>query len=102
MYTGQNPTLLSTPSPGFLTRSPNPFQDKQQHFQAAMNDPVQTPERAPRLFDLITFAAERVKPAFWYALRNTLVAENLDQAQRIAYGPDKRFRRVVTLQGQVG
>jgi structural maintenance of chromosome 4 len=67
-----------------------------------MNDPVQTPEGVPRLFDLITFAAEQVKPAFWYALRNTVVAENLDQAQRIAYGQDTRFRRVVTLQGQVG
>lgn len=39
-----------------------------------------------------------LRPAFYYAMGNTLVAENMDQAARIAYGPDKRFRRVVTLQ----
>jgi chromosome segregation ATPase len=37
-----------------------------------------------------------------YALRNTLVAEDLEQASRIAYGTkDKRFARVVTLAGQL-
>jgi chromosome segregation ATPase len=35
--------------------------------------------------------------AFYWALRNTLVAKDLDQASRIAYGGDKRFSRVVTV-----
>lgn len=42
---------------------------------------------------------ERVLPAFYFALRDTLVGENLEQATRIAYG--KVRYRVVTLQGAV-
>lgn len=42
---------------------------------------------------------EDVRTAFYYALRDTLVAENLDQASRIAYGA-QRFR-VVTLGGDL-
>jgi structural maintenance of chromosome 4 len=53
----------------------------------------------PRLFDIIRVEDERVKPAFYYALRDTLVANDLDQATRIAYGR-QRFR-VVTLDGQL-
>jgi hypothetical protein len=37
-----------------------------------------------------------------YALRNTLVAKDLEQASRIAYGSrDRRFARVVTVAGQL-
>lgn len=37
-----------------------------------------------------------------YALRNTLVAKDLEQASRIAYGTrDRRFARVVTVAGQL-
>uniref|UniRef100_A0A8W7PFD3 Structural maintenance of chromosomes protein n=1 Tax=Anopheles coluzzii TaxID=1518534 RepID=A0A8W7PFD3_ANOCL len=57
------------------------------------------PENVPRLFDLIRVEDERVLPAFYFALRDTLVAENLDQGQRIAYGR-QRFR-VVTIGGDV-
>jgi hypothetical protein len=35
--------------------------------------------------------------AFYYAMRDTVVAHDLDQASRIAYGQDPRWRRVVTL-----
>ncbi|KFM26520.1 Structural maintenance of chromosomes protein 4 [Auxenochlorella protothecoides] len=42
----------------------------------------------------------RMRPAFFFALRDTLVAADLDQAARIAYGPDPRWRRVVTLAGE--
>lgn len=42
---------------------------------------------------------ERILPAFYFALRNTLVANDLEQGTRIAYGA-KRFR-VVTLNGDV-
>lgn len=39
---------------------------------------------------------------FRYALRNTLVAKDLEQASRIAYGTrDRRFARVVTVAGQL-
>ncbi|KAF0884940.1 SMC4 protein, partial [Crocuta crocuta] len=40
------------------------------------------------------------KVAFYFALRDTLVADNLDQATRVAYQKDRRWR-VVTLQGQI-
>ncbi|KAI8423716.1 hypothetical protein MSG28_012747 [Choristoneura fumiferana] len=57
------------------------------------------PENVPRLFDLITVRDERMLPAFYFALRDTLVAENLDQARRIAYGRTRY--RVVTLGGEL-
>lgn len=62
-------------------------------------DPIQTPENVPRLFDLIKPKEPRFAAAFYKAVGNTLVAENMDQANRIAYG-QKRWR-VVTLAGQL-
>lgn len=53
----------------------------------------------PRLFDLVSVSDPKLRLAFWYALRHTLVADNLDQASRIAYGT--RFSRVVTMAGQL-
>jgi len=51
----------------------------------------------PRLFDLVRVREERVRLAFYFALRDTVVADSLDQASRIAYGKDKRWGRVVTI-----
>ncbi|KAG2452715.1 hypothetical protein HYH02_002947 [Chlamydomonas schloesseri] len=75
--------------------------EKQQHLERAANERIDTPEGCPRLFDLIKIKDARLRPAFFYACGNTLVANDLDQASRIAYGQDRRFRRVVTLQGQL-
>jgi structural maintenance of chromosome 4 len=61
--------------------------------------PIRTPENAPRLFDLIKPKSPEFAPAFYSVLRNTLVANDLDQANRIAYG-SPRFR-VVTLNGEL-
>ena len=61
--------------------------------------PIQTPENAPRLFDLIRAKEDRFRPAFYHALQDTLVADDLAQANRIAYGA-KRWR-VVTLAGEL-
>ncbi|KAF9264610.1 RecF/RecN/SMC protein [Marasmius fiardii PR-910] len=61
--------------------------------------PKPTPENVPRLFDLITIKDERFRPAFYKALADTLVAQDITQANRIAYG-EKRWR-VVTLTGQL-
>ncbi|KAL0952089.1 hypothetical protein HGRIS_008725 [Hohenbuehelia grisea] len=61
-------------------------------------DPIKTPESVPRLYDLVKPKDPKFLPAFYKALRDTLVAENLEQANRIAYGSTKRWR-VVTLQG---
>lgn len=61
---------------------------------------IQTPENTPRLFDMVKVKDEKVSQAFYFALRDTLVANNLDQATRVAFQKDKRWR-VVTLQGQI-
>lgn len=73
--------------------------EKQQRFQAKIGRKIQTPENVHRLFDLIKVEDERVLLAFYYGLQDTLVAQDLDQATRIAYG---RMRyRVVTLKGEL-
>uniref|UniRef100_A0A7N0V152 Structural maintenance of chromosomes protein n=1 Tax=Kalanchoe fedtschenkoi TaxID=63787 RepID=A0A7N0V152_KALFE len=73
--------------------------EKQTDHLHRLKEKVNTPEGAPRLFDLVKVQDEKMKLAFYAALGNTVVAENIDQATRIAYGGSKEFRRVVTLDG---
>lgn len=73
--------------------------EKVSHLMGQCNHRIQTPENVPRLFDLIQVEDDRVRPAFFFSLRNTLVSKDLDQGTRIAYGA-QRFR-VVTLSGEV-
>ncbi|KAG0183387.1 hypothetical protein DFQ29_005763 [Apophysomyces sp. BC1021] len=61
--------------------------------------PIETPENVPRLFDLVKPKDKRFLPAFYSVLKDTVVADNLQQANRIAYGA-KRWR-VVTLDGKL-
>lgn len=61
--------------------------------------PIETPENVPRLFDLVQPKDPKFAPAFYSVLRDTLVAKDLQQATRIAYGR-KRWR-VVTLDGKL-
>lgn len=61
--------------------------------------PIQTPEDVPRLFDLIKPRDPKFALAFYNNLYDTLVARDLAQANRIAYGA--RRWRVVTLDGQL-
>ncbi|OXG87424.1 hypothetical protein C345_03199 [Cryptococcus neoformans A2-102-5] len=63
-------------------------------------NPIQTPENVPRLFDLIKPKDPKFAPAFYKGLGNTLVANDLEQAQRIGFGSSQRWR-VVTLGGQL-
>lgn len=62
--------------------------------------PIRTPEDCPRLFDMVRVKDEGVRPAFYFALRDTLVAQDMEQATRMAFQGDKRWR-VVTLKGQI-
>ncbi|XP_038162297.1 structural maintenance of chromosomes protein 4 isoform X2 [Cyprinodon tularosa] len=62
--------------------------------------PIRTPENSPRLFDMVKVNDESVRPAFYFALRDTLVAQDMEQATRMAFQKDKRWR-VVTLKGQI-
>ncbi|KAH9017591.1 SMCs flexible hinge [Lactarius hengduanensis] len=60
---------------------------------------IRTPENVPRLFDLVEAKEPRFAHAFYEALRDTLVAQDLAQANRIAFGA--RRWRVVTLAGEL-
>ncbi|XP_014252791.1 structural maintenance of chromosomes protein 4 [Cimex lectularius] len=73
--------------------------DQQEGLKAQYQRGIKTPENVPRLFDLIKVNDERVKPAFYFGLRDTLVAKDLNQAKRCAYGATRY--RVVTLSGEI-
>ena len=62
-------------------------------------EPVSTPEGVPRLFDLVKTKDDKYRPALYQLLRDTLVAKDLEQANRIAYG--QRRYRVVTVSGEL-
>ena len=59
-----------------------------------------TPENAPRLIDLVQVQNDEYKLAFYHYLKDTLVAEDLDQANRITRNKNEVFR-VVTLNGEL-
>ncbi|KAF9903005.1 hypothetical protein EC991_004301 [Linnemannia zychae] len=61
--------------------------------------PIETPQNVPRLFDLVRPADPKFAPAFYSVMQDTLVAEDIEQANKIAYG--KQRWRVVTLDGQL-
>ena len=61
---------------------------------------VETPEGAPRLFELISPGNFSVTPALYLAVGNTLVAPDLETATRWAFEFKKRWR-VVTLDGKL-
>eukprot|EP00834_Sanchytrium_tribonematis_P004729 NODE_249_length_11770_cov_0.803530.p1 type:complete len:1200 gc:universal NODE_249_length_11770_cov_0.803530:2536-6135(+) len=70
--------------------------DKQNSFN---NHKITTPENVPRLIDLIQ-CAEAHKPAFYFSVRDTIVAKDIDQARRISNFGGRRWR-VVTLDGKM-
>ena len=43
------------------------------------------PQNVPRLYDLVRVKDDQIRTAFYFALRNTLVANDLKQATDIAY-----------------
>eukprot|EP00795_Rhopilema_esculentum_P016959 gene16959-8457_t len=75
--------------------------DKMEVWREKAKTKITTPENVPRLFDLIKVNDAKVKNAFYFALRNTLVANTLEQATRIAYGKDGKRNRVVTVKGEL-
>ncbi len=44
-----------------------------------MQESISTPEGVPRLFDLVQCRDKALLPAFYYALRDTVVADDLEQ-----------------------
>ncbi|NXL95551.1 SMC4 protein, partial [Alectura lathami] len=61
---------------------------------------IPTPENVPRLVDLVKVEDKNFRLAFYFGLRDTLVVNNLDDATRIAFQQEKRWR-VVTLKGEI-
>lgn len=55
------------------------LQEKQAHHLPRLREKIVTPDGAVRLFDLIEVKDERMKLAFFAALGNTVVAENIEQ-----------------------
>jgi len=49
-----------------------------------------------RLIDLVKLKEEKFRVAFYHALRDTLVADEIQQASKVAYNKNRRWR-VVTL-----
>ncbi|CEO95476.1 hypothetical protein PBRA_004202 [Plasmodiophora brassicae] len=74
--------------------------EKIQHVDEQMSRPFQSPENVPRLFDLVNPIESIFRPAFYFALRDTVVANDLDQATRISSSGSRRFR-VVTYSGEL-
>lgn len=60
---------------------------------------IQTPGNVPRLFDLIKPKDLKFLPAFYSVMRDTLVAKDMNEARKVAYG--QRRWRVVTLDGKL-
>ena len=56
-------------------------------------------QNCQRLFDLIRYTNPELKNAFYFAMRDTLVTDNIKNAMKIAYGTTRH--RVVTLNGEL-
>ena len=77
--------------------------DKMQRHAQQANRRFDVPHLAPnthRLFDLIDINDPVYKNTYYYALRDTLVVDNIDDAQKVAFGSQTRYR-VVTLKGEI-
>lgn len=59
-----------------------------------------SPEDAKRIFDFIQILDQRFRLTFYSGLYDTLLAENLEQARRVAFGTNTRYR-VVTFKGDL-
>ncbi|KAJ1643381.1 Structural maintenance of chromosomes protein 4 [Coemansia asiatica] len=68
-------------------------------LRAISSAPKEIPEGVPRLFDLVKPSDPKFLPAFYHAMGDALVARDMEQARRVAYG--RRRFRVVSLDGNV-
>lgn len=75
--------------------------DQMGEWADRMDRKLTVPSSAPRLFDLVTPVRDTYRPAFYMALRDTLVAQDLDHAVKVAYEGDRAVWRVVTKDGNL-
>ncbi|XP_025198777.1 structural maintenance of chromosomes protein 4 [Melanaphis sacchari] len=88
---------LRTNNIGRLTFSIMPQVQKLKPHADANNN---YPEKAKRVFDFIQILDQRFRLTFYSGLYDTLLAEDLEQARRIAFGTKTRYR-VVTYKGDL-
>ena len=70
----------------------------QEKLEDDLRKRVEVPNGCHRLFDLIKCRDAKLKPAFFWSVRNTLVCPNLEKAKQVAYNsPGGNIRRTVTL-----
>ena len=67
--------------------------------ESKMREAFRMPNNCERLFDLIKYKNQRLAAAFYFALRDTLVAPDLKTASGVAYGNTRH--RVVTINGEL-
>eukprot|EP00037_Helgoeca_nana_P029446 m.351458 g.351458 ORF g.351458 m.351458 type:complete len:1338 (-) comp27977_c1_seq4:1879-5892(-) len=75
--------------------------DKMERWRGRVNEGFNAPAGTDRLFDLVRVKDDRFLTAFYHALRDTLVAPDLDTATKVAYSKSGGGNQVVTLEGQV-
>ncbi|GAB6019950.1 Structural maintenance of chromosomes protein 4 [Chamberlinius hualienensis] len=74
--------------------------DKMAEWKQFVGKNIETPLNVPRLFDLINVKDKHLLPAFYFVMRDTLVANNIESATQIGLRGAKRYR-VVTLKGEL-
>ena len=75
--------------------------DQLKYLDARMaSSAADVPSGSTRLFDLVEPTDDKFSRAFYFALRNTLVAKDLESATKLAYSGRTRHR-VVTLDGNL-
>ena len=71
-------------------------------YKAQRLKPFQAPPKSERLYDLVTSKDEKINDALYFALKDTLVTNDIKEGTNIAFnsGGGKNFR-VVTLKGEL-
>eukprot|EP01059_Diplonema_ambulator_P030711 TRINITY_DN5360_c0_g1_i1.p1 TRINITY_DN5360_c0_g1~~TRINITY_DN5360_c0_g1_i1.p1 ORF type:complete len:1304 (+),score=699.93 TRINITY_DN5360_c0_g1_i1:30-3914(+) len=74
---------------------------QEQQYGQKVKEKFSAPGGLPRLFDLITPCHEKFAPAFYHAVRNTLVSKNIEEATEIAFNKKNGNPRIVTIAGEL-
>jgi structural maintenance of chromosome 4 len=74
--------------------------EQMQNLAPRCAETIKTPEGVPRLFDLVKPANAAYSVAFYYGLRDCLVAKDLTQSLRVSTEYGQRYK-VVSLDGQL-
>ncbi|CDW58284.1 SMC N and SMC hinge domain containing protein [Trichuris trichiura] len=74
--------------------------DKVKRWESEMKRPLSVPRGAKRLFDLLRVEDPKLLAAFYSVITDTLLAEDLNEARRIAFHSGQRWR-VVSMKGEL-